>query len=86
MSKLTDNPGTVGEIIALALERRKILVPKQKALEAIASSIGVDPRTMRRWIEDEGQPDLAQFGTILFLCNYPEGWDQIKIIHHPTLQ
>lgn len=85
LSRKFDKIQTIGQIISLALERRSKLVPNQKALEAISSAVGIDPRTMRRWIENEGQPDLTQFGAILHRCDYPEGFDQLKLIHFPEL-
>jgi hypothetical protein len=77
---------TVGEIIRQAVEHRQEVQPKQKSADAVASLIGVDVRTLRRWMDGEGMPDLSQWNAIMRTCVYAEGYAKLKELNFPELR
>ena len=85
-SQKRERPSTQGDIIRIAVDEKFRLVPGQENMDpsrSVASQLGIEYSTLRAIVNDEQGTTVARFALVMKICNYPEGFDELRAITFP---
>lgn len=88
MSKLLDSNRELsyGSVIADALRHYESLCPHHSTITAVAIKTGINSKKLERAIKNEAELTITEFGNVMHVCCFPEGFDLLRTFNFPQLK
>ena len=81
-----DNALSIGATLKNALANYGRLCPHHSVLTAVAQKSNINYKKLERAVKDEAQLTVEEFGAVMVVCCYPEGFHEVKHFYFPQLQ
>jgi len=88
MSKLLDanRELSYGLIISDAVRHYESLCPYHSPITAVSLKSGINAKKLERSIKNESELTITEFGNVMMVCCFPEGFDLLRTFYFPSLK